>query len=150
MSFNFEVVVAGNVGESFRTSEVSRNGETFRVLNFSCAVTDLRRRTVEGKEIWEAGKTIWLQVAYWRKNIDALQKNLQKGMPVRISGTVTGIGTYTSEKTGEILPSVDIRADRIDLPLDSQRVEAVQIAPPRGPNDGNNTATVVSEDQDPF
>lgn len=66
-------------------------------------------------------------------------------MPVTVTGTVSRVGVYTSKDTGEILPSIDINCDDVCLRLNSPRIEAIKMAPPRG----RDAAAEPGESADP-
>ena len=138
-----ELTVRGNLGQNIAYKEILRNGEQSAVVNFSIASTDYRNEIIDGQEQLVAGKTEWLECEYWNRQAQKLSTVLQKGMPVTVTGREI-VYTYTN-KDGLEVTARKIRVDRIYLILESSRIEAVTLRPPR---QADNTAAATSSDAD--
>ena len=124
-----ELTVRGNLGQNIAYKEILRNGEQSTVVNFSIASTDYRNEIVDGKEQLVPGKTEWLECEYWNRQAQQLGAVLQKGMPVTVTGREI-VYSYI-DKDGREVATSKIRVERIYLNLESSRIEAVTLRPPR-------------------
>ncbi|MFC3873201.1 single-stranded DNA-binding protein [Neisseria musculi] len=140
-----KIEIRGNIGDGIKIQEGERNGEQYKVLSFSVASTKRKKQIVNGKEEYVADGTTWYNCSYWNKDVDVLHANLQKGLPVTVTGHVARTATYTSKQTGEILPAIDVRVENVYLNLNSKRLEEIKLKPARGPNE-----TDSDDEGDPF
>lgn len=143
---SIEIKISGHLGKNISMTETKdKKGDPVKVVSFSVASTKFKRETVNGQEQLVPAGTDWVNCSYWKKDADNLHKSLQSGMPVTVTGTVSRVGVYTSKDTGEILPSIDINCDDVCLRLNSPRIDAIRLAPPRG----RDAAAEPGESADP-
>lgn len=132
--------INGNIGKQPVLSKLTRkDGSSVSVCNFSIASTDYKRIIDDaGNASFEqVGETAWVDCCYWGDKAETLIKNLQKGMPVIVSGTET---LRKNEKDGQVYINCVLDVENISLNLLSTRVEEIKLRPAKeseSPDNGN-------------
>lgn len=100
------ITITGNVGAD---PDIKFTPDGVTVANFPVGVTP-RRLDKSTNEWVDDGDTMWFRVTAWRRDAEACAETINKGMPVRVSGTFR-VRPYET-KDGRSGVGYEVTADR--------------------------------------
>lgn len=87
---------------------------------------------------WENGETTWYNVTAFGQAAENISNcNFDKGTILEVIGEIE-LNTYTHQATGESRSNIQVKAERVSVPLDVQVVSGIQKAFPNQGNRANN------------
>ena len=116
-----KIEVLGTLGKDPELKFIQGKNGQFAVTEFSIA--DSQRENKNGE--WADGLTVWYKVSILGKDAEIAIDQLNKGMRVRVSGTLK-ITEYTA-KDGTVKQSFEIKATDVSLPLQKAKQPANEL-----------------------